>query len=47
VLKELDTNIRGETQALLSGVFRENQALIEAMKCLETALTEVVEELDP
>jgi hAT family protein len=37
----------GRQQAPLSGVFRENQALIEAIKCLEAASAEVVEELDP
>jgi hypothetical protein len=30
----------------LSGVFRENQALIEAIKCLEPVSAETVEELD-
>jgi hypothetical protein len=31
---------------LLSGVFWENQALIEVIKCLEVGSVEVVEELD-
>ena len=42
-LKSWIRTSEGRQQAPLSGVFRENQALIEAMKCLETA--EVVEEL--
>ena len=39
--------LEGRQQAPLSGVFQENQALIEAIKCLEAASAEVVEELDP
>jgi hypothetical protein len=36
----------GRQQAPLSGVFRENQALIEAIECLEVGSVEAVEELD-
>jgi hypothetical protein len=39
--------LEGRQQAPLSGVFQDNQALIEAIKCLEAASAEAVEELDP
>jgi hypothetical protein len=36
----------GRQQAPLSGAFQENQALTEAIKCLEAVSAEAVEELD-
>jgi hypothetical protein len=43
-LKSWIRTSKGRQQAPLSGVFQDNQALIEAIKYLETALAEAVEE---